>query len=379
MTLVLINGCLEPGADGVGDYSRRLAAAFITLGLPTSLLALNDPHVASPLLGQQTSDGCTIPILRLPASHSWSSRRLSALAQLQAWKCSSLSLQFVPYAFDPRGIPLQLLDFLRHLGLQPGWRTHVMFHEIWIGVARSSDLRSRAIGHLQRRLIKAIWQSLRPKQTHTTNGSYACCLGRIGIDAARLPLFSGLEPVVTDSPLKDFESSPNYSACLFGRIPPRWDPDPAMAALVDEAVQQGRQARLLLIGRHWMPSSWIEQLRERWPQILIEQHGVEPDPHQLSDLIMGCQLGLAPVPWGLVEKSSAVAAFLTLGLPVVASNEAWQLRDRWRGNHDPDLPNFSNLSRLSAWRQRRNFAVLPHYQPMTPQRVAEAMWPALAP
>lgn len=321
MTLVLINGCLEPGADGVGDYCRRLAAACIDLGVPTHLLALHDPHVAEPQLGPQGSDGVMVPSLRLPASLPWRQRGELAQDQMRRWQCRSLSLQFVPYAFERRGLPLALLPLLRQLSRLPELRVHLMMHEIWIGIASSSDLRSRAIGHLQRRLIQALCNAIQPSQVHTTNGTYARCLREVGIPADRLPLFSGLPAVALPSGSSPQPPDGVHSACLFGRIPPLWDPDPALQALVEEADRRACEPRLLLIGRHWIDESWIEQLRRRWPQIRIDQHGIEENPERLSQLIGACQLGLATVPWGLIEKSSAVAAFLTLGLPVVACKE----------------------------------------------------------
>lgn len=377
MTLVLINGCLEPGADGVGDYDRRLAAACTRLGVTTALLALNDPHVSEPLLSEQSSDGIAVPTLRLPSTLPWRHRGALARAQLQAWHCRALSLQFVPYAFDPRGLPLALLALLRELVDQPGLRVHLMLHEIWIGIASTSDLRSRAIGHLQRRLIQAIAHSIRPSLVTTTNGTYVACLRGAGLEATRLPLFSGLDSLATAATPTPAGAGATYSACLFGRIPPPWDPDPALEAVVEEAARQGLPPRLLLIGRHWVPEAWFTRLRQRWPQIAIEEHGIEEDPGRLSQLVSACQLGLAPVPWGLVEKSSAVAAFLTLGLPVLASREDWQLRRRWRGDGDEQLPDHSNLLRLSAWRDRGRRDRLPLYVPMTPRRVAEAMLPSL--
>jgi hypothetical protein len=382
MTLVLIGGCLEPGADGVGDYCRRLAAACVRLGVPTCLLALNDHCIQTTLRTDQVCEGIALPALRLPATLPWAERCRITREQLQLWGCTAISLQFVPYAFEPRGLPLNLIAVMRSiLRDYPDLRVHLMLHEIWIGIATASNLRSRAIGRLQRHLLLRLWRTMRPCQVHTTNTTYACCLSQVGITADRLPLFNGLAGDGSPAlPARvPAEQGHWYSACIFGRIPPPWNPDPALAALVEESQRQHRRPRLLLVGRHWVPDQWFTQLQERWPQLVIDRHGTEPSPQKLCELIASCQLGLATVPWGLVEKSSAVAAFLSLGVPVLASREDWQLRPRWRGNRNPDLPDHSNLLRLSAWRDRTSCRLLPLYTPMTPERVAESMLPLLMP
>lgn len=374
ITLVLLCGSLEPGADGVGDYSRRLAAACTQLGVTTHLLSLHDTHVTTPCLEQQSSDDCTLAAFRLPSSLQWSSRSLLLREQLQQWGCTAISLQFVPYAYDRRGLPFGLLGLLRDLKALPNLRFHLLFHEIWIGISSTSDLRSRVIGHLQRRLIQAILSTLSPGSVHVTNSTYACCLHRIGINAVRLPLFStlALKPELSD-PLVETVGSSTFSACVFGRIPPPWDPDPALEVLAAEAARYQRRPRLLLVGRPWIADQWFERLQQRWPQIEVVWHGVEPDADKLCALIRSCELGLATVPWGLIEKSSAVSVFLSLGLPVLVSRNDWRLRSRWCGNVNPDLPDYSNLFRLAAWQKGIKQALMPTYVPSTPRRVAETI------
>ena len=45
MKIAFITSCLEPGKDGVGDYTRSLAAESSRNGHEVCLLALNDRHV----------------------------------------------------------------------------------------------------------------------------------------------------------------------------------------------------------------------------------------------------------------------------------------------------------------------------------------------
>jgi hypothetical protein len=383
MSLVLLCGSLEPGADGVGDYSRQLAVAFTRLGVETQLLALHDPHVSSPQLARQSCAGASLATYRLPSALPWPQRARLVEEQLQAWRCSAISLQFVPYAYSRQGLPLGLLALLRRLTRHLDLQVHLMVHEIWIGIRMGSDPRSRLIGHLQRRLLQAIHATTRPVLVHVTNATYACCLRRAGIQASRLNLFTNLDPSDDPTPSPTEPGQPpsdqphTYSACIFGRIPPQWDPDPALQVLVAEAARHQLAPRLLLLGRHWASSAWFAALRQRWPQVQIVEHGVEASPARLCRQIRGCNLGLATVPWALVEKSSAVATFVSLGVPVLVSRDDWRLRRRWRGNDNPDLPDHNNLFRLSAWRAGRHAQPLPTYIANTPAQVASAMMAGL--
>jgi hypothetical protein len=42
LKILFVCSCLEPGLDGVGDYTRRLAVELVALGHSCTLLALAD-------------------------------------------------------------------------------------------------------------------------------------------------------------------------------------------------------------------------------------------------------------------------------------------------------------------------------------------------
>lgn len=377
MSLVIICGCLEPGADGVGDYSRLLAAAYQELGTAAHLIALDDPSVTAPQLSRQYTSTHSVWAFRLPTSLPWSRRRELAEQQLQKWQCQAISLQFVPYAFDRRGLPAQLPELIARLSRPRGSNRsrrelHLMFHEIWIGLARSSSLRTRLLGAVQRRLIQRLCKLSQPRLVHTSNRPYQLCLQAVGIEAGLLPLFSNLPDTSHAAPAPP---QPRLTACLFGRIPPEWSPDPVIAALMTKSAREQRTACLRLLGHSHCDPAWSADLRRRWPQLTVEEYGQVSCPRRLADLIQGSDLGLATTPWALVEKSGTVAAFLSLGLPVVVSRTDWQLRRRWCGDTSHDLPPHANLMPLSAL---DNPAPRPLYLPSTPQQVARQVLQGLA-
>ena len=128
MRIAFLTSCLEPGKDGVGDYTRDLAAACLAQGCTAQLIALNDRYVGAPLEGVQAARRTEIETLRLPASAPWRDRVRAAAHFLQQSCTDWISLQFVCYGFHPKGITLALP---RHLApLIADRRLHVMLHEL---------------------------------------------------------------------------------------------------------------------------------------------------------------------------------------------------------------------------------------------------------
>lgn len=374
--LTIVCGSLQPGADGVGDYSRLLAAACNRLGVPVSLLALHDVHVHHPNPSPQAIQGLALPALRLPGSLSWLKRCRLAQSQLHAWHTQALSLQFVPYGFQRRGLPWSMPWVVRAMTQssgrgQPARSLHLMFHEIWIGLAENSNLRTRLVGHMQRALLHHLVQRTNPCLVHTTNQVYLQCLRTIGIPAQLSPLYSNL-PI----PLSPERPDPHYlTACLFGRIPPEWDPEPVLQVLFHQAARQGRVPRLRLLGRSHRSKNWLAVIRRRWPSLTIEHFGSVDCPCQLARYIQSTDVGLATTPWLLIEKSGAVAAFLALGVPVVVSRNDWKPRPRRAGSAPAGLPVYANLFPLDRWGQTLS---QPHRSVPTPDDVAVQLVEALA-
>src|SRR5580700_348326 len=174
MRMVFVTSCLEPGKDGVGDYTRELAFACEALGHSCWLLALSDRHIERPLHEQQTATGAMLQTLRLPAADSWSRRIRYAQSWLERSAVDWISLQFVPYGYHPKGLVRGL-----HRRLAPlfaGRSLHVMLHELWIGAERGAPLRRRVIGHLQQRAVLALVRRLDPAVIHTSNDAYLALL-----------------------------------------------------------------------------------------------------------------------------------------------------------------------------------------------------------
>ena len=110
--VALVCGRLEPGHDGVGDYTRTLAGACAQAGVQVALIGLNDSHVK----GSATREDCGYPVLRLPARANWADNVPVAADFINEMGLKWVSFQFVPYSYGKRGLVSGLAEKLEPLG-----------------------------------------------------------------------------------------------------------------------------------------------------------------------------------------------------------------------------------------------------------------------
>ena len=126
------------------------------------MLALNDRSLGAGLLRSDNE-------LWLSRVTPWSVRMREAREFLEKFQPGVLSLQFVSYGFDPRGLPLGLATKLRTLAAAVPW--HVMFHELWI--EPEVTWTHRALSRLQQAHIVDLSRTFGPMTVHTSNPYYA--------------------------------------------------------------------------------------------------------------------------------------------------------------------------------------------------------------
>lgn len=335
MKIVLLCSSLAPGCDGVGDYARQLAAACAARGHACLLIALHDRHVTSAPPLQHSGNE-----VRFASSLSWARRTDMLETLLRGFDPDWVSWQLVPYGFDPKGIlPLEFLNLIRVV--RP-WRSHVMLHEVWLGIARSDRLRPRLVGALQRRRLLAFLTQLRPAGLDTTNLAYQLALAHAGWPAGILPLFGNI-PVVSIKVAVAREelsaligpSLPQEPRCIgviFGTIHPQWRPEATLHWLQTASRQSRRRIELLAVGRSGAHGArlLVEMARSQ-SEIPVIAAGPQ-SPEKISRLLHAADFGLATHPWALIEKSGTTASLLEHGLPVLVP------RDDWRSRHGEASP-----------------------------------------
>jgi len=349
MRIAFLSSCLEPGKDGVGDYTRDLAAACHIQGSDARLVALNDRYVDSPLEGMQAARGAALETLRLPASAPWHDRVLAAGRFLKRAPSDWTSLQFVCYGFHPKGITFGLG---RHLAPLIGEsRLHVMLHELWIGARRGASLRQRAVGALQRRAVGSLIGRLKPAAVHTSNPGYAQLLAEAGIDARLLPLCGSIPIVPLDAGWLEREllelgatqppGAPGgepWRFGFFGVLPEPWAPEPLFTYIAHAAERVGRAVQVLSIGRIGTGEPLWRDMQARYGHRFSFARLDERSPAEVSMFLQTIDFGIATSPWQLIGKSASTAAMLDHGLPVIVPRDDVDIgAARLLEGHDPLL------------------------------------------
>ena len=329
MKLVFICAALEPGRDGVGDYTRRLAGECTARGHGCTIIALHDPHVTR--VSEATAHD--VRLIRLPAAAPWPDRLTCAADHLRRLAPDWVSWQLVAYGFHPRGfLPAALLQRAADLA---GPRCQVMLHELWLGLEAGASWRARATGWLQRRGVLCLLAQLDPECVQTSNAAYQEVLRRAGLDARVLGLFGNVPIAAGDPaetrPLARWWPAANTPrgdrplvALTFGTLHPQWRPDATITWLLATARRLGRPPALIAAGRLG-PSAAAILAAFRRRGIPVVTTG-ELDETTLSHLLRAADFGIAPHPWALIGKSGTAAAMLEHGLPVLVPRNDWRLR-----------------------------------------------------
>lgn len=310
MHIVFLCGSLEPGRDGVGDYVRRLAAVLMQQGHKAVAVALNDSFVGQEVLGTQAQDGEHVPVCRLPGA--WLARRRFGRARqwITDFNPTWVSLQYVPYAFQAKGVPLRLSQQLG--SLVRGRQVHVMMHETWLGAPAGAPLRRQLLAWLQRTVVQRLLRGLWPAVVHTHLPTYQAQLAALGWQARPLPLFSNIARVLTPAVL---DEPAEFQVGIFSQA----DNGEVLAHFLTglDALLPGRVQVLLMGGA----AGAMRAL-----QVVLEEHGLRGrvrhtgflEHDSLSAALQSCALGLTPVPRHGLGKSGSAAAFLAHGIAVAA-------------------------------------------------------------
>ncbi len=327
MKIVFLCGSLEPGRDGVGDYTRRLAIEMIKQGHQVAAIALNDWHLSSEFLGIQSSENSNLEMLRLPSVWPANKRFARAKEWINILDPEWLSLQFVNFAFNLRGLHFGLGNKLSILGKGRKW--HIMFHELWVGMAVNAKTKHVLWGKVQRKLIKGLIYKLKPQIIHTQSHLYLAQLKRLGVKAEFLPLFSNIPKI--DAPLSG-NANPHttiinnkFSFIVFGTIHPMSPVEEFAKEVSAFGAKRGLTISFIFIGRNGSEL-------ERWTKILgseklnFELLGEQPAEH-ISKVLSNASVGISTSSIAYIEKSGTVVAMREHGLPVICVATPSQLID----------------------------------------------------
>jgi hypothetical protein len=315
INIVFICSSLEPGHDGVGDYTRRLSAALIKAGHNCAILSLNDRHSKDTLKSTQRADGVDVPVLRLSSGIEIKKRFAIAKEWVDKIDPQWLSLQFVPFGYHPKGLKLGLSKLLLTLSNGRSW--HMMFHELWVGIANEESKKLHLWGQTQRALIKSLVKNLKPAVIHTQTRLYQTLLAKMSFKAGYLPLYSNISVVAGIN----VDSSAGVSFVVFGAIHDR----APIQQFAKEAAQYAEKFKLpvtlIIIGRG---NNEQQRWADAWSAagLTVNRLGELP-AEQISEVLSASTRGLSATALAVIEKSGSYAAMREHCLPVISVSKAW--------------------------------------------------------
>lgn len=309
MKIAFLTGCTEVGEDGVGDYCRILADALEHAGHKTALIAWNDRFV-NDITSRENE-------LRMPRSIPEPIKQKSTFAWIDNWKPDVLSLQWVAFAFHPRGLPLSFMESLDAIRpLIP--KRHLMVHEIWTGAEPDTPLKHRLLGIPQRALIRRMIRRWNPQVAHTQVPFHQNKLKTFHPAVALLPLFGNIRPAgINRTP--PVSGSMSRELIVFGTIPPECCDGAFFRKVATAAANANLSLSIRCIGRSGPYADAFARQAEPYSSVIQLEHLGPMSADAISGHLLSADFGVALSKPQLLSKSGAAASFEEHGLPILCA------------------------------------------------------------
>jgi hypothetical protein len=329
MKIIFLCGCLEPGCDGVGDYTRILAAALRKKGLYTAIIGLNDYFIGSSRKEEQIVGTISIPVLRLKEANLDRKTIKEARDYVEDLAPDWISLQYVPYSFQKKGVPWRIGQKISVIGAGIKW--HIMFHELWIGIAENAALKQRIIGLLQKRIANNLARQPNIKSICTSNALYKNILQDAGIEARLLPLFSNIPVAATDLKVQEEilnklsihkADRDSFLLCgLFGTLHPDAYLELILANLLMEAQRKDKSLVFIAIGRTGDKGiSELKRLQKTFVEINFFILGSQNEKN-VSNILQMLDVAISGTPGDHLGKSGVFAILKLHDLRIEIGNK----------------------------------------------------------
>lgn len=317
MKITFVCGTIEPGKDGVGDYTRRLSVEMTKKGMQVLIVAINDKYVDEFKVVEFESVGVSeIKIVRFSLNNSqrWNEIKLI----LEEFSPNIISIQFVIYAYNAKGIPFFLASKFKKLF--QNYKVHIMFHELWIGMEKEASLKAKFVGYLQQKIISRMLNLNKPDFITSHTPLYLAQIKKEGYDNYLLPLFGNIPFLNLPNIIKD---KSKIVGVVFGGI--------HYGACIDKLAQDlsiyeklsSKKIEIVFIGKTGPEQEiWEKSLKNN--KINFSSMGL-CDEKIVSETLSRGDFGITSTPYLLLGKSGTVAAMREHGLPVICIGRKWEI------------------------------------------------------
>ncbi len=324
MKILFISGSLEPGKDGVGDYTIMMALRCIQLNVNCCILALNDAYITKKS-EQQLISG--ISVLKVSSKNSWKEKRLLTENFVKTFDPDIVSIQMVGYAYQSRGWIFGLGKFLKGI-FKESVRFEVNLHELWLGFSLNHNWKAKCNGFIQRIALQTFLKSINPFVIHVGNNVYYTLLKAKGYSVRYLPLPSNIE--VKREPAFEWiipeivaDKRENiWVGLFFGSIQGNWDIRVLLNKLMSINVKE--KLYILSVGKQGFGNViWDEMVDKFGSQIVFKKFGYKSNS-EISELLSFSDFGIGTTPLSLLGKSGTAMAMIEHGLPIIVTRDELQ-------------------------------------------------------
>ena len=313
MKILFLCGKYTLGKDGVADYTLRLAHHLSKYGHDYLIVSLysQDNDLAP-------NEMDTIDNLIRISSKSNPLYAISSLTSVcRRFQPDFLSLQYVPYAFNQKGLPfwLCLIPFL----MQYPCKFQFMMHELWVPTSKNI---SRIILHIFTKFCTLlILRLFKPMIIHTSNLYYQKLLQRCGFKSSLLPIFSNIQIFNSTSNSNSSKIFPStqFNFLFFGSIRPDW-PCQLFIRSIERALHSSNFQNITLtsIGNlgAYGDELWSDLSKKKFKNISFTKIGYVDD-EEINYFMSVSHAGVCVTPVHLLGKSGVAAAFFSFGLPTL--------------------------------------------------------------
>jgi hypothetical protein len=328
MKITFICASLQTGSDGVGDYVRRLACEIIKRGDQVEAIAINDSYLFEVKNEVQSIDGVELAVQRLPANLNTTERYDRLRKKIAVFNPDLVSLQYVGFGFNKYGLPINIsLKLGKAIGAR---KLHIMFHELWCGMAANAGFKEKILGRLQKTFLKTLVFALKPETVFTSIKPYQHFLKQIGITAAVVPIFGNIS-VSESGSQSDWDDLATRADLLplilnrkdwliFGFFGTTYNCpglDNLLKMGVSTAKSLGLQLGVLFIG-HNRQLETVNMIREL-PGIFYWETG-PLSPAMINRSMQLVHIGVVTSPVDGIDKSGSAIAWMERGIPVMISS-----------------------------------------------------------